>query len=206
MDKTITLRRDEPMLRFHHRLTNLSNRELLFLWKLHPALAVGPDHRIDVAAKKVFHADVGPMFPNRFAGKVHEYTWPIALDSDGRQHDMRVVLTPEARVAEVHLCVELTDGWCALTDTKSKVGFGLSFPKDIFTTVWVLMLYGGWRGLYHVILEPCTAYPRDLREAVQRGRVGHLGGGQTLEADVVAVAYSGKSSVSKIGSDGSVED
>src|SRR2546427_9847455 len=32
MEKSITLRRDEPMLRFHHRLTNLSDRELFFLW------------------------------------------------------------------------------------------------------------------------------------------------------------------------------
>jgi hypothetical protein len=205
MEKTITLRRDEPVLRFHHRLTNFSNRELLFLWKLHPALAIGPDHRIDVPAKKVLLADLGPAFPDRFGGKVREYTWPTAFDPNGKECDLHVVLPPQSNVAEMHLCVELTDGWCALTDTKSKVGFGLNFPKDVFTTVWVLMLYGGWRGLYHVILEPCTAYPYDLREALQRGRLGHLGGGQTLEADVVAVAYSGKTSVSKIGADGSVE-
>jgi hypothetical protein len=206
MEKTVTLRRDESVLRFHHRLTNLGPRELLFLWKLHPAGAIGRDHRIDVAAKKVLVADLGPMFPTRFSDETREYTWPIAVDSSGTKHDMRLVLPPQAKVAEMHVCVELTDGWCALTDTKSKVGFGLSFPKEVFTTVWVVMLYCGWRGLYHVILEPCTAYPRDLREAVQRGRLGRLGGGQTLDADVVAVAYSGKASVSNIRPDGSVEE
>ena len=205
MEKTLTLRRDEPVLRFHHKLTNLSHRELLFLWKLHPAVAIGPDHRIDVAAKRVLVADLGPMFPGRFSGEVPEYTWPMAIDSTGKQYDMRPVLPPQAKVAEMHFCVELTDGWCALTDTKSQVGFGLYFPKEVFTTVWVVMVYGGWRGLYHVILEPCTAYPRDLREAEQWGRLGRLQGGETLEADVVAVAYSGKASVSKIRSDGSVE-
>ena len=169
------------------------------------AAAIGRDHRIDVAAKKVILADLGPMFPDRFAGKVREYIWPTALESDGRQHDVRAVLPPESKVAEVHFCVELVDGWCALTDTRNKVGFGLSFSKELFTTVWVLMLYSGWRGLYHVILEPCTAYPRDLQKAVQTRRVGHLRGGQTLETDVVAVAYSNGASVSKIGADGEVE-
>jgi hypothetical protein len=92
-----------------------------------------------------------------------------------------------------------------LTDKKSKVGFGLHFPREVFTTVWVLMLYGGWRGLYHVIMEPCNSFPRDLGEAIRIGRVGRLGGGQTLTANVVAVAYSGKDSVTKIGADGEVE-
>jgi hypothetical protein len=205
MEKTITLRRDEPMLRFHHTLSNLSRRELLFLWKLHPSLAIGPNYRIDVPVKKVMVADLGASFPNRFNENVQEYIWPMATDSKQKQHDMRTVLPPDANVAEMHLGVELTDGWCALTDTKCKVGFGLHFPREVFTTVWVLMLYGGWRGLYHVILEPCNSFPRDLGEAVRIGRVGRLGGGQTLTANVVAVAYSGKESVSKIGADGEVE-
>jgi hypothetical protein len=205
MEKTISLRCDESVLRFHHQLTNLSSRELLFLWKLHPSLAIGPDHRIDVPVKKTILADLGPSFPNRFEGRVQEYTWPTARDSNGKEYEMRTVLSPRSNVAEMHFGVELTDGWCALTDTKNQVGFGLNFPKDVFTTVWVLMLYGGWRGLYHVILEPCNSYPHDLREASQRGKIGRLGGAQTLEADVVAVAYSGKASVTKIGADGEVE-
>lgn len=206
IEKTITLRRDESLLRLHHTLTNLSSQELLFLWKLHPSLAIGPDHRIDVPVKKVIIADIGAAFPSRFHEHIEEYTWPAAVDSKGKQYDMRFTLPPESNVAEMHFAVELTDGWCALTDTKLKVGFGLHFPQHVFSTVWVLMLYGGWRGLHHVILEPCNSFPRDLNEAARVGRVGRLGGGQNLDIDVMAVAYSGKSSVTKIGANGEIED
>lgn len=204
MEKTITLRRDEPLLHYHHKLTNTSNRELIFLWKLHPSLAVGPDYRIDVPAKKTLIEELGPTFPSRFDGGTGGYQWPMAADSKGKQHDMRIVLPSQSNVAEMHYCTELTDGWCALTDTKRRCGFGLHFSKEVFTTVWVLMLYGGWRGLYHVILEPCNSYPYNLREAMEKGRVGRLAAGETLETDVVAVAYSDKTSVSAISREGIV--
>jgi hypothetical protein len=204
MEKTITLRSDESLLRFHHKLTNASSRELLYLWKLHPSLTIGLDYRIDVPAKNVLIEELGSSFPDRFDGKVKKYMWPIVRDSHGKEHDMRTVLPPGSDVAEMHYCVDLTDGWCALTDTKRKCGFGLHFSKDVFNTVWVLMLYSGWRGLYHVILEPCNSYPYDLHKAMEMGRVGRLGAGKTLETDVVAVAYSDKTSVSDISSDGTV--
>lgn len=200
MEKWITLREGENLIHVRHKLTNTGIKPLQFLWKLHPALEVNSHHRIDLPAGDV---EVGPGL-GRTRGEVGQiYTWPF-LERDGERHDVRRVLQPESGVAEMHFATELREGWCALTDSQSKIGFGLSFDKEIFSTVWVFMTYGGWRNLNTVIIEPCTAYPHTLSEAKTRGRLATLARQSSLETHTLAVVYEGISSVGGIDSHGAV--
>ena len=48
MDKWITVKADRPVIQFRQKVTNLGSSPLDFLWKLHPALAISPNHRIDL--------------------------------------------------------------------------------------------------------------------------------------------------------------
>jgi hypothetical protein len=66
------------------------------------------------------------------------------------------------------------------------------------------MVYGGWRGYYHAIMEPWTGYPSPLAEAVAAGRARELAPGTSLETSVTAVVYGGVDGVSQLAADGSV--
>ncbi len=101
-------------------------------------------------------------------------------------------------------CVDIEDGWCALTDTASRIGFGMRFPKDVFRSVWLFLTCGGWRGYHTAILEPCTAYPANLDEAISNGTCSRLGAHEMLECEVEAVIYGGLQSVREIRSGGEV--
>jgi len=131
------------------------------------------------------------------------YEWPF-LTSGNKRRDISQALSTDSQVAEMHFATELDQGWCALTDAETKLGFGLAFDKEVFSTVWLFMTYGGWRGLNTVILEPSTGYPHHLRDAKARGRLARLEGGVTLETQVTAVIYEGVSGVVDIERDGHV--
>jgi hypothetical protein len=63
LEKTIRLRRDSSRIAFRHTLSNPGFAPFHFLWKLHPALAVTSQHRIDFPAMKVI---LEPGFPGRW--------------------------------------------------------------------------------------------------------------------------------------------
>lgn len=201
VEKWITLRDGEPMLRFRHRIANNAPVPLDFLWKLHPALNISPHARIDLPARRVL---VDPGFRDRLGPDVAEFQWPIARAVAGTDVDMRHVPSADAATCDFFYAVELDAGWCALSDGVEQVGFGLAFDPAIFSSVWVFGAYRGWRGLYTAILEPCTGYPYRLDEAIERGRHSRLGPGEELETEVVAVLYRGRDRVETIMRDGKV--
>jgi hypothetical protein len=194
VEKRITLGADEPLLRFAYRIANDGPAPLDFLWKLHPALRVSPASRIDLPARRV---EVDPGFRDRLG--VDAFTWPQAGGVDVRQ-----VPPYEAATCDFYYGVELDAGWCALTDTAARAGFGLAFDPAVFRSVWVFGAYGGWRGLYTTILEPCTGYPYRLEDAIARGTASRLGAGEVLETELTAVLYQGVEAVSRIGPGGEV--
>jgi len=202
MEKWITLREGESVLRFRHRLENQGAAPIRFLWKLHPALAIAEHSRIDLPLGR---AVIPEDWPGRLGEGITEFEWPMGRTGWGEEVDMRLLPPPTAGTMDFFYGVELSDGWCALTDARERVGFGLAFPRQVFSSVWLFASYGGWRGYHVAVLEPCTGYPFDLNEAVAAGRFGVLGPGESLEAEVAAVAYSGLESVQRISSDGAVE-
>ncbi len=194
VEKRITLEADEPLLRFGYRIGNAGPAPLDYLWKLHPALNVTPASRIDLPAGRVL---VDPGFRDRLA--LDSFEWPHAGALDVRQ-----VPPQEAATCDFYYAVELDAGWCALTDTAARAGFGLVFDPAVFRSVWVFGAYGGWRGLYTAILEPCTGYPYRLEEAIAQGTASRLAAGATLETEVVAVLYRGVEAVTRISEHGEV--
>jgi hypothetical protein len=199
VEKRITLRADEPLLRFGHRIANHGPAPLDYLWKLHPALRITPAARIDMPARKVL---VDPGFRDRLA--VDAFTWPYAPTAGGERLDVRPVPPFASATCDFYYAVELDAGWCALTDTATKSGFGLLFDPAVFRSVWVFGAYGGWRGLYTTILEPCTGYPYRLEDAIAQGTASRLAAGETLETEVTAVLYHGVQAVTQIGPGGEV--
>jgi hypothetical protein len=157
-----------------------------FLWKLHPALAIEPGDRIDIPGRTGELVD--PAF-GRFSEPC-TFPWPVAKPGGRAAVDVSVV-PPLDGTREFVYVRDLTDGWCALRRQRLGIGFGLVFPLEIFTSVWLFMSFGGWRGLETVVLEPCTTVPKDLNEAIVRGTARHLEPGATLACRVRAVVFDG---------------
>jgi hypothetical protein len=200
IDKWLIMPAECPILRFRHRIHNLGRTPVDFLWKLHPALAVGPDSRIDLPKCRVHRAD------ETFSDLVgeEEFDWPHCKGKDGSRIDLRLAPDPRRALKEFVYCTDLADGWCALTDVAARVGFGLRFPKEVFQSVWLFLTWGGWRGYSTAVLEPSTAWPKELDAAIARGSCSHLDPGGMLECEVEAVVYEGLGSVSEIRAGGEV--
>ncbi len=200
VQRIITLDAESTQLIVAYTLTNHSYKPLDYLWKLHPAMQISASSRIDMPATQVL---VDSGFRDRLGADVATFQWPIAPTAQG-DIDMRHVPDVAVRSCDFYYGINLTAGWCALTDTARRSGAGLVFDPHIFRSVWVFGAYGGWRDLYVTILEPCTGYPYRLEDAVQAGTASRIAAGETLNTAVHFALYHDVTGVSHIGWDGQI--
>jgi len=195
-ERRLTVRTGSPAVQLSYRIENVGFRSFDFNWGLHPVQAISPAHRFDVPARR---GEVDEHGGGVLGRKGEFYDWPRL-----REHDVRHALDPEVDDFALHYLTELESGWVACTDTSAARGFGLVFDHLLFTVVWMWLVYGGWRGYYHAIMEPWTGYPSPLAAAVEAGRARTLPPAGVLETELVAVVYGGVQSVSSLAADGSV--
>ena len=201
VEKSITLEQASPLVRFEHRITNTGTLPFDFNWGIHPAFAVTPDSRIDLpACWGVVEEAVGAALGQVGAS----FHWPFMPIAEGESRDLRVSLPHESGVMSFSYLTGFERGWLAVTDRATASGLGLLFPPDVFRCLWLYLCYGGYRDLNVAIVEPWIGYPSKLSEAVQAGRFRTLRAGESLEAVVTAVVYTGVSSVSFIDAGGEV--
>lgn len=201
VEKTISLRQGEAKIRFRHRIANNGTGTLPYMWKLHAAMAVDEHSRIDLPAANVYMEHFGDT---RVGATGQTYAWPYALDGEGNRHDMRNVLPASSGRSEFQYATDTTEGWCALTHTKDKIGFALAYDREVLPHCWLFASYGGWRGLNTVILEPCSGYPVSVNEGVAQGTHRTLAAGEEIACDIVASVFEGLSSVESVDADGNV--
>jgi len=201
VDKWIRLDRSEPVIRFLHRITNIGYETLDFMWGVHPALDVAPGSRIDLPARKV---TVDESRDGKLGMPGVTYDWPMVLDAQGQAVDLRMVQAPEERTYGLLYAHELTDGWLAVSDANAGPSLAIVFPKSVLQSVWLWLVYGGWRGFHHVVVEPWTSYPSRTTEAAEAGRLRSLAPGEILEGAITAVVYRGLTEVTSVSADGHV--
>jgi hypothetical protein len=201
MRKKVVLRSGWRAVQVRSRLANESPRPLPYLWKQHVAVPLGQPALVDLPATTMLVDDFGRPRGQALGGG---YQWPELIEADGRAHDMRLTLPAESGVAESQYATTLTAGWCAVTYADG-VGLGLAFDSEVFPSCWTFASYGGWRGLEVLVLEPCTGYPVSLAEGMAKGTHRTLQPGQSVEATVTAVPYSGLAAVTAVHPDGTVE-
>ncbi|RPI03366.1 MAG: DUF5107 domain-containing protein [Calditrichaeota bacterium] len=202
VERWITLRQHEMMLRFRHRITNSGNKAFDFIWGLHPGFAVNSDCRIDLPAGAMIIDESVP--DDRLGAKGTKYQWPFARDRNGHRVDMRQVPAADADIMEFHYAAELKEGWLSITDARQKQGAALVFPKDVFSAAWLWLVYGGWRGIFTAAVEAWTGYPAKLSEAVANERFSRLDAGASLECESMLLAHCGFVQVDSIDAEGRV--
>jgi len=199
-EKTILLTAGEPFARIRYAYSNHGGTGFPALWNIHPAMAIGPDSWIDLPAGKGL---TDPWREAQFRGGT-AFDWPYAVDRTGAKVDLRRVPPAGTDTADMHYLCDVREGWYALTHRDAGVGFALRFPLEVFPHVWLFRTFGGWRGLHTLILEASTGYPYDLEVAARKGTCKMMAPHETLEAEVLAIPYTGLHSVAGVKADGTV--
>ena len=198
VEKTIRLRADQARVEFEHRFSNRGRTDFPFLWKLHPAMAVSPQSRIDFPEMRV---RLEPAFPGTLAGASEPAVWPIIKTPTG-EVDLRCVTPAHARQLYFYYGTEMKGNWCALTDTAEALSCGLQFDSAIFPCCWLFATYGGWRNYNVAVLEPCTGYPLNFDAMRAAGRHRTLAPGESLQTGVRFLVQEGLRSVGSIDASG----
>jgi len=202
VEKTIRLRQGDSRLEFHHRFTNRGRTAFPFLWKLHPAMAVSPQHRIDFPPMKVV---LEPAFPGTLAGASELSEWPSIRTVAG-DIDLRRVTPEDARQLYFFYGTQIQGNWCALTNSATGLSCGLQFDPKVFPCCWLFATYGGWRSYNVAVLEPCTGYPLNFETMKTAGRQRILAPGESLQTNVQFLVQEGLRSVGSVDAAGKMSD
>jgi hypothetical protein len=198
VEKTIRIRQDQSRIEFHHRFTNRGRFAFPFLWKLHPAMAVSPKHRIDFPPMQVM---IEPAFPGTLAGATGTAEWPFLQTQSGKV-DLRRIPCEQERQLYFFYGTQMKENWCALTNCETKLSCGLQFDSKVLPCCWLFATYGGWRNYNVAVLEPCTGYPLNFEAMHAAGRTRTLAPDETLETDVRFLVQEGLKSVGTIDASG----
>jgi galactose mutarotase-like enzyme len=175
--KTVSLRGRTVEMGFD--IENIGPIPVDYLWGTHPAFAVEAGTRLFLPAKVGIVAQSN--HPS-LGAPGDRYEWPLIQSTD-----MSVVPPVTAGIHCGHYATELQDGWFAVeTDGR---GILYEFPVEKCPHLWLWLVYGGWRGHYHAVVEPWTGYPVILSEAVEQGRHSQLAPGETFSVTIRCTPY-----------------
>jgi hypothetical protein len=184
--KTVTIYNEKPIVSVHWEITNVGFLPIDFIWGTHPAIDPGQSALLRVPAKTgIVSLSSHPLL----GAPGQKYSWPI-LETEAGRTDMSLTQPHEAGIFCGHTATDLEEGWYAVEDRDTGEGFLLQFPHDICPYLWMWLVYGGWRGYRHVILEPWTSHPVNLAQAVRQRTHRVLQAGETFEVQVCATIYS----------------
>ncbi|HUK90466.1 MAG TPA: DUF4432 family protein [Blastocatellia bacterium] len=211
LTRSMTLKDSEPILYIKERVTNEGGQRVDFTWGHHPALGwpfLEKGCRVDLPQCKI---EAPPEFTTTrsrvLPGQIS--TWPNALGRDGDAIDLSVIPGPDGESQDMVFLHGMTEGWYAVTNTERRLGFGLRYPAGTFKFLWYWQVsrggvdYPWWGATYNLALEPCATMPV-LSNAAYAGQNLSLGPGESLDLELLAVAYQGLKSVSRISERGEV--
>jgi|RhiMetdeSRZDD1v2_1073273.scaffolds.fasta_scaffold200257_2 hypothetical protein len=184
-EKTVTLSALMPAIRMRYDISHVGTLPLDFIWGTHPALEPTPGMVLRLPAKTGI---VGQSSDPSLGVPGQRYSWPALMTANGQQ-DMSRVQGRESKIFCGHYATDLEAGWYAVEDSGTGQGILLTFPLDKCPYLWMWLVYGGWRGYHHVIVEPWTSYPVHLAEAVKQQTSRRLDPGQTFSVEVQATIY-----------------
>ncbi len=216
LERQMALRQGEAILTMREELTNTGGEVMDLMWGHHPAFGapfLGPDCIVDLPTPKgktLTLETVPGAAGTRLAGGSRQ-PWPLASEGDGAPIDFSRPDPCGMGHEDLGYVVDLPQGWYAITNQSSQVGFALTWPVDILPYLWVWRQFNASQGYpwygraYTMALEPWTSYPSGgLLEAISNGSAARLEAGQTLRATLRAIAYQGLERVSQVTPEGLV--
>ncbi len=211
LERSMSLAQGEPVLRISERLVNEAAVEFAVMWGHHPAFGQPFFDESCVVATPAAQVEVLDYHRNGLWQPGEDFEFPLVKNRrSGELEDITRVKPRSTESVDVVFFKDLSEGWYGLTNTKRKLGFGMSWDHELFKYLWMWQVYGGhddypWYGrTYNCALEPFTSYPpAGIKNAIDNGTALHLKPGQKIETDLVAVAYEAES-ISRITRTGEV--
>ncbi|WP_405449478.1 DUF4432 family protein [Paenibacillus sp. HJGM_3] len=201
LERELRLAQGSGALRIRESVENLSPQALPCMWGQHPALGepfLGPDLELHLPACRISRGPGGADQPGRFVPD-STGTWPWLPGRDGRPVDLRRLPAREERASDMLYAAELADGWAAACNGRLGLGFGLSWPLELWPYLWIWQELGGhmnapWFGrAYALGLEPFSSLPHPeqpgLAGAVANGTALIVAPGEIKTASYNAVAF-----------------
>jgi hypothetical protein len=199
VERTMIVERGQPVLRVSERVVNEGGEDLDIMWGQH--LAFGPPFlseacRLEVPAL-TFLAHEPALGPTSRLRGGDRFAWPAgARDRHGRPLDLQLVPAPGAGVADLGYLLDLQAGWYSLYNTKLGFGVRVSWPREVFSCIWLWQELGGSSGYpwysrgYVMGIEPFTSYPGSgLADALAHGTARRIEAGGSLAADLAVQFY-----------------
>jgi hypothetical protein len=163
--KSVTISRNEPVVKLDYKLTNLSEEVLEYHYSGHNTLRIEPTYRI-VLPSEVTEVKRGMAVTDRLGNLGDEIPWPMTADKSGKALDLSMVGQPCDGTGENLYTPKLKEAWCAAFNESRREAIGFSFQAEVLPYILVWINYGGWRDYYHMPLEPTTGRPDNLEVAV----------------------------------------
>jgi hypothetical protein len=157
-----------------------------FLFKQHLPIRLTPDCKLRLPGGRARAVDAS--FGSRVS-TTEEFAWPHAPGRQGVT-DLREVPGESSRQQEFLYVRELPEPWCGVDDPRKAASIRMHFDSTLLPYVWLFLTYGGWRGHYSAVLEPCTNLPKDLAEAARLGQSARLEPGQEFTTKVFVTVSS----------------
>ena len=117
-----------------------------------------------------------------------ESDWPMAIKADGSELDFSRIPSKDDRTLDMAYMDGMEEGWYAVLNEETNVGWAVSYPSDVFKYLWFWRNLGGgwgypWYGRsYNVGLEPCTSmHNGGLEQAQENGSARSFGPGKRSE-------------------------
>ncbi|MFW6175071.1 MAG: DUF4432 family protein [Chloroflexota bacterium] len=212
--KTLSMESGSPVLTVDESATNEAEESADAVWLEH--VAIGPPFlsekcRLFVPPETRLITHPTDTSPSSKIQPGWEGQWPNVPSKAGGTIDFSRMPPKADRSLDQAYLNGMSEGWYALTNEETGVGFGLQFPTDPFQYLWFWRNLGGgwgypWYGrCYNVGLEPCTSLGNTgLVNAQQNGSARRFEAGETVSATIRAIAYTGTQPVSRIDSAGIV--
>lgn len=220
LEKTITLKKNDPKLYIFERLKNEGYTDISFNWTHHPAYGGAfldesmlidiPQNEVKIVMKikdrKSYYKSAGP-----------EDVWPIFKGSSDIMTDFSkspaLVKDNINGIDEFGLKM-LSESWYAVTNTNKKVGLGFKWDRSTFPYIWIWRNYGKslkeapWFGRVECMaVELCSSYsPNGLIGSINNKTALTLRAQQEICTDFFAVAYQSEKRIGSIDAAGSVTD
>lgn len=208
VDKRLSLREDEPVLRVEWEVENLGEEEVEFAWVQHIVFGrpvVGPGMRVDTRPTGCLAGDYG----NSRIAPMSEFLWPRAPSREGPPIDLS--LEPDgAKRFEDGVYLKMEEPWYALRNTKLGITVGVSWDSAVFPYLWYwlnngVLGYPWWGRSYNLGLEPSSSPgEHGLRGYVERGNALHLRDGGSLKAHLSISLEHGAEPVTDVDGEGRI--
>ncbi len=194
LERTMILENGKGVLQIRERVVNTGCEAMEFMWAHHPAfgwpfLEEGCEILMPACNAVVLNSENAPT--TRLVEQ--QVPWPRLKGKNGATVDLSRMPGPEAKAHDLAFLRDFDRGWYSIRNPRLRLGFELSWQRQVFPYVWFWQVTRGafgypWYGTtYNLAMEPHSSLLPMLPRAVEQGTTLKLEPGAELMTELEAV-------------------